>query len=514
MKKILIAILLTALIGGATFAPAATVGPDNGTLIIVGGGDKTSIWPTFLDLIGGKDAPIVIIPTANEKGEENTKDQEELAGLGATNIKILHTTDRNVANSAAFVEPLRTAKGVWISGGRQWRLVDAYLDTRTQREIEAVLARGGVVGGSSAGASIQASYLVRGAKAGNKVLMAPGYEKGFGLVKNSAIDQHINTRGRSDSLREVLAIHPGLLGIGLDEATALVVKGDVADVIGAGVARFASRSTGAYSHVELTSGGRYDLAKRQVIPAQQPAAASGTTAAVAGPVRVAIYSDEGSPKAPDLIEACLTPEPEGFVFKRVSAEEIRAGVLKDYAVLAEGGGRASLQAEALGDAGREKIREFVRNGGGYIGICAGAYLAAADRPYYLRLVNAKVVDREHWARGGGNVQIRFTEEGRKLLNEPSQTVQIRYNQGPLLARDSQTDLPSYTELAVFETEIAEKGAPRGVMKGTSAMVNAPFGKGRVFISSPHPERTEGLDHIIRAAIRWAAGVPISANPAP
>ncbi len=88
------------------------------------------------------------------------------------------------------------------------------------------------------------------------------------------------------------------------------------------------------------------------------------------------------------------------------------------------------------------------------------------------------------ARGGGDVQIRFTDEGKVDLRQEASEVQIRYNQGPLLARDSQPDLPSYTELAVYETEIAEKGAPQGVMKGTSAMVSAPFGNGRVFLSSP------------------------------
>ena len=120
---------------------------------------------------------------------------------------LLHTRDRARANSEGFVEPLRHASGVWIDGGRQWRLADAYLGTTVEREIKALLARGGVVGGSSAGATIQGSFLVRGASGtsrnpdgDNRIVMARGHETGFGLLANSAIDQHVNARGREADL--------------------------------------------------------------------------------------------------------------------------------------------------------------------------------------------------------------------------------------------------------------------------------------------------------------------------
>ena len=129
--------------------------------------------------------------------------------FGATNITLLHTKDRKVADSEAFVKPLTTAKIVWFVGGRQWRLVDAYLHTRTQREVERVLERGGVVAGSSAGASIISSYMVRGARENNFIMMAPGYEEGFGLIKGVAIDQHMLTRNRQDDLEEVVDEAPG-----------------------------------------------------------------------------------------------------------------------------------------------------------------------------------------------------------------------------------------------------------------------------------------------------------------
>ena len=106
------------------------------------------------------------------------------------------------------------------------------MGTRTQREIEGVLARGGVVGGSSAGATIQGSYLVRGAREGNQIMMAKGYEEGFGYLRGVAIDQHLLVRGRQDDLVEVIKAKPELLGIGLDEPTAIVVKGDRFLVVG------------------------------------------------------------------------------------------------------------------------------------------------------------------------------------------------------------------------------------------------------------------------------------------
>ena len=94
--------------------------------------------------------------------------------LGLRNYWYPAITDRKVADSKQFVEPLRKARGVWFGGGRQCRLVDSYLNTRTLRELRAVLDRGGVIGGSSAGATILGSYLVRGARSGNQIMMAPG----------------------------------------------------------------------------------------------------------------------------------------------------------------------------------------------------------------------------------------------------------------------------------------------------------------------------------------------------
>lgn len=226
------------------FAPAfchaeAVIGPPKGSLVIVGGGGggkDNVIDKRFVELAGGPEAEIIIFPTANE-GElfdDNAGGARQLRNAGATKVKVLHTRDRVVADSEEFVKPLLTARGVWFGGGRQWRLADAYLNTRTHKAVTDVLSRGGVIGGTSAGATIQGSYLVRGAVEGNQLMMAPGHEEGLGFLKNCAIDQHVVARKRIGDLVPVVEKHPELLGIGIDESTAIVVQRDVFEVIGNG----------------------------------------------------------------------------------------------------------------------------------------------------------------------------------------------------------------------------------------------------------------------------------------
>jgi cyanophycinase len=212
-------------------------GPDQGTLVIVGGNmQDPAIVGRFIDLAGGPDQPIVIIPTAGEDDERDRFDPY-WSGLkhwrenGARNLTVIHTRDRKVADTEAFAEPIHTARGVFFTGGRQWRLADSYLDTITHRELAALLGRGGVIGGSSAGASILASFMVRGDTKGNEKMIGD-HTVGLGFLKNAAIDQHLLRRNRQFDMLEVIDAHPRLLGIGLDEDTAIVVQGDQFDVIG------------------------------------------------------------------------------------------------------------------------------------------------------------------------------------------------------------------------------------------------------------------------------------------
>lgn len=211
-----------------------TTGPEKGHLVVVGGAMKSeAIVKEFIDLAGGLDAPIVVIPTA--AGRSTYSQDAGLAGrlkkMGATIVTVLHTNDKEEANSEEFTKPLLEAKGVWFGGGRQWRLVDAYANTLTETLIQKVLERGGVVGGSSAGATIQGSFLARGDTKTNQIMMGD-HQEGFAYIKNVAIDQHVLARNRQFDLYEIVAAHPELLGLGIDENTAIVVSGDSFKVIG------------------------------------------------------------------------------------------------------------------------------------------------------------------------------------------------------------------------------------------------------------------------------------------
>ncbi len=224
-------------------AVAPEYGPANGTLVIVGGGstDGTTIMEKFIELAGGMDKKFIIVPTAGgnmQDGKPRVYTEEQtIAGWlkrGVKNVKMLHTHDPKVANTEAFVKDLREADAVWFNGGRQWNIVDSYANTLTFKEFHKVLERGGVIGGSSAGATIQGHYLVRGDTSGPNVMMTeePNHQHAFGFLRKSAIDQHINARNRWDDLIPVIKKYPELLGIGLSEGTAIIVKGDSFEVMG------------------------------------------------------------------------------------------------------------------------------------------------------------------------------------------------------------------------------------------------------------------------------------------
>jgi cyanophycinase len=250
----------------ATRAAPTVQGPQNGTLIIAGGGQLgPEIVGRFITLAGGPSAEIVVIPTAS--GDPSYGPDCECLKLfkafGATHLTLLHTSDRVLADSTAFTAPLRRAKAVWFVGGRQWHLVDSYLGTRTEAEIKKLLARGGVVGGTSAGASIQASYLVRGARSGNEIVMAPGYEQGFGLITGAAVDQHVTARHREGDLDAVVKAHPDVLGIGIDQSTAIEVRRDEFKVLGVGhifIHDGREQPNGGHYYL-LNSGDRFDLTR-------------------------------------------------------------------------------------------------------------------------------------------------------------------------------------------------------------------------------------------------------------
>jgi cyanophycinase len=287
MKRLIHYALLLILLMTISFAYAqhattpTTVGPQKGALVIVGGGKVgADIWARFIELAGGPNANIVVIPTAGEDSAINTGksfEKELLQDLGVQRVTVLHTRDPKTANTKAFVAPLKKATGIWFSGGRQWKIADAYLHTLAQKEFNAVLNRGGVIGGSSAGASIQGSFLLRGDTKGNSILEGD-HVQGLDLIHNVAIDQHILRRNRQFDLIGIIKAHPELLGIGIDESTAIVVQKNTFEVIGNSyvaiydIHQFDGKEkspTGEYGtsgpYYFLGKGQHFDLQQRKVI---------------------------------------------------------------------------------------------------------------------------------------------------------------------------------------------------------------------------------------------------------
>jgi cyanophycinase len=200
-----------------------------GTLVICGGGDvPDSVMLHFIELAGGTSARIVFIPTAalGADNDELDEDLEFFRQQPLGSLAVFHTRCREKANDREFGKPLSEATGVWLGGGCQSLLTDVYLGTTAEELIRYVLDRGGVVGGISAGAAVMSPVMIRGGE------LEPEVGRGFGLLPGTVIDQHFLKRNRQDRLMRVLTAHPGHVGIGIDEGTALIVRGHHLTVMG------------------------------------------------------------------------------------------------------------------------------------------------------------------------------------------------------------------------------------------------------------------------------------------
>lgn len=204
-------------------ADASAVPP---RLVIAGGGSLPgSVFEQFRSL-SGENPKLVVIPTASRRQVDLDEIRELWKARGFDSVQVLHSTDRKVADTWEFVEPLSTATAVWFGGGSQQRIADAYLGTRTEQAIYNVMKRGGVIGGSSAGAAIQTRVMIA---SGREV---PRLSQGLGLLPNAIVDQHFLRRNRISRLSQAVRANPNLVGYGIDEGTAMVVGGEKIKVVG------------------------------------------------------------------------------------------------------------------------------------------------------------------------------------------------------------------------------------------------------------------------------------------
>lgn len=221
-------------------------------------------------------------------------------------------------------------------------------------------------------------------------------------------------------------------------------------------------------------------------------------------LKVGIYCGPGAPQSSaDAVVKVMKPFPETTTVI-LSGEQVATENLGSYDVLVFPGGSGSGQSKGIGEAGLKNVREFVSNGGGYVGICAGAYLACSNFSWGLGILNAGTVSSK-WRRGQGVLEVEMTEAGPAILGDVKGVFKVRYNNGPILKPGDRQDLPAYTPLVLFRTEMALNDTPVGVQVNSPAQAVATYGKGRVFVSSPHPEGTPGLENLIPRGIFWAAG---------
>jgi putative intracellular protease/amidase len=215
-------------------------------------------------------------------------------------------------------------------------------------------------------------------------------------------------------------------------------------------------------------------------------------------IKVAVYDDKGATgKGIPSVEAILGQTADIKV-TRLKGADIANGGLQGYDLVMFTGGSGSAEAAGLGEKGREEVRDFVRHGGGYVGICAGAYLACTGFEWGVGVLNAKTVSPK-WRRGQGEVKIDGQAFGEKLADRG-----IRYANGPIIKADVRKDLPEFEVLVTFRSELALNDTPVGVMVNAPAMARSSYGLGRVFTSSPHPEQTTGLEPLVEKAVRWSA----------
>ena len=509
-------------------AASETTGPENGTLVIVGGGDKNyRVFRHFIELAGGRDAKLVVVPTASSSDPDHNyynhgTAEYALQTLGVSDITIVHTHNRALADTDAFAEPVRNATAVWFTGGRQWRIADAYLGTRTERAFHELLSRGGVIGGSSAGATIQGSFLARGDTGGNSEMLGD-HQHGLGFVKNVAIDQHVIPRGREFDLIEVLEdpdgkMLPGinraaLLGIGIDEETGVVVRRNGFEVVGKpdGVVlvynpRQWSTATPDFNKYQpLWIGGRYDLSKREIIDeGQRP-----QVAAVRHPEGFYkdIFMDGGisltsrktlaAAESLDLsyeLYAGKNAELQQHLF--AGNEHDANGVLlypdgqPRFRMLYVNGGTAMKHGLSLGEDGRQAVADFCRRGGSYCGSCAGSFLSgrntnerAEPREGYLHLFpwNTSTTGIKD-ARLGHRIPkesplLKFDDFGNDFYVE-----RVRHNGGNWLSTKSLREMEGVEVLATYDApeRKVHEGAAIWAWKESPAT-------GRIVDIGSHPE---------------------------
>jgi cyanophycinase len=274
------------LLSDCGFAAAFENQPEGrGALLLCGGGNpigsqlnhwqQNPISKRFVELAGGPGGECVIVQVPHSQAQKDTRPLDErvasrpepaaAAALGLKKVTALRLTDREAANSETYVAPLRSASAVWITGGDLNVLVREALGSRLQRELQAVVDRGGVVGGESAGAVILTSQITKNIK-GTPQGAAPDVDlyTGFGLIDGIVVVAHLLRMNWQENLVPVISAHPTLIGVGIDEGAAVVVQNGVLEAIGTDkVAIYDNGNYNGKRYFFLADGERFDVKARR-----------------------------------------------------------------------------------------------------------------------------------------------------------------------------------------------------------------------------------------------------------
>jgi len=217
-------------------------------------------------------------------------------------------------------------------------------------------------------------------------------------------------------------------------------------------------------------------------------------------IKVALYLDSGAHARSQLRESLRSQnDMQAYV---IGGSDIRDHCLKDVDVLVVPGGSGKKEAASLESQGKEEIRRFVQEGGLYVGICAGCYLASCAKPQYLGILPLDTIDKKHWRRGKAILPIEFTDLGMGVFGVKERFANVLYHNGPVFRANNELEGDRLRPLSYFRGEIVAPTGRSGVMIGAPAMILGRYGNGLVLGISPHPEATPGLKHVEMNAIRW------------
>lgn len=277
-------------LGALTVLAGAVLPPDPGPLVIIGGGSRPGyMMQEIVELAGGASCRMVVIPMASaDPLEAALYHRWQLEEAGCPDVDFVRF-DSIAANHDSIVSALNDATGIFFSGGDQSRLTGHMLGTRVLDRVREIHWEGGVLAGTSAGAAVMSELMITGEEylhpdaedsfstiEKDNVVTTPG----FGFVTRAIIDQHFIARQRENRLISLVLEHPELVGIGIDESTAIVVHGASFEVLGENTVMIvdASAATGIGTDADgdlaghglklhlLKSGQRYDLERRRVLP--------------------------------------------------------------------------------------------------------------------------------------------------------------------------------------------------------------------------------------------------------